>query len=267
MINFSVYIILISHRRNEVEAFVKSVSFSLYFLKEFKITRCFPRLSAPLPAFLEVQAAAELLWQVASHQADWVLARHRSYDVGAPFHWGSVEQGGVELRRDAGISGPRGPILLHLGRRGHCHSFGGTFSTLLLTKATADTVAMSHSTAQELHRCRSCCFIQATFLIVSWKTCGHLTLCLISVFSLISNDLTDNCWPESWFHTKLVLRSLFWLFSIYMYFTFLSRLICSFYLLTCMVLRNCFFHVYVLSVFYKTNHIVYTMEWNVFSVY
>lgn len=170
MINFSMYIILISHRRNEVEAFVKSVSFLLYFLKEFKIAQCFPQVSAPLPTFLEVRAAAELLWQVASHQADSALSRHRSYDVGAPFQWKSIEQGGVELRRDVGISGQREPIPLHLGHLGHCHSFTGTFSTLLLTKATTDTLVMSHNTAQELHRCRSFCFMQATFVIVSWKT-------------------------------------------------------------------------------------------------
>lgn len=240
--------ILVSHKRNEVEAFIKSVSFLLYFLKEFKIAQCFPQFSAALPTFLKVQVADKLLWQVGSHQADSVLSCHRSYDVGAPFQWKGIEQGGVELRRDAGISWQREQILLHLGHLGHCHSLTGVFSTLLFTKTNSiHSLIVSHNTAQEFHSCRSFCFIQATLVIVSWKTCRYLTLCIISVFPLISNDLTDNYWPESWFHTKLVLRSLFWLFSIYLYFTFLSRLIYSFYFLICMVLHNCFFRVYVLS--------------------
>lgn len=53
--------LLISQKRNEVEAFIKSVSFLLYFLKEFKIAQCFPQLSAPLPTVLKVQVAGKLL--------------------------------------------------------------------------------------------------------------------------------------------------------------------------------------------------------------
>lgn len=176
--------ILISHKRNEVEAFIKSVSFLLYFLKEFKTAQCFPQLSAPLPTVLKVQVAGELLWQIRSHQADSVLSCHRSYDLGAPVQWKGIEQGGVELRRDAGISWQREQVLLHFGHLGHCHSVTGIFSTLLLTKTNSiHTLIVSHNTAQELHSCRSFCFIQATLVIVSWKTCGYLTLCIISIFT------------------------------------------------------------------------------------
>ena len=115
--------------------------------------------------------AGELLWQVGSHQADSVLSCHRSYDVGTPFQWKGIEQGGVELRRDAGISWQREQILLHLGHLGHCHSLTGIFSTLLLTKTNSiHSLIVSHNTAQEFHSCRSFCFIQATLVIVSWKT-------------------------------------------------------------------------------------------------
>lgn len=97
------------------------------------------------------------------------------------------------------------------------------------------------------------------------STWSYAYVCIFSNLKWLTNYLF-----ESWLNTKLILRSLFWLFSLYLNFSFFSRLICSFYLLVCTVLYfssfSDFFHVYVLSIFFfflqDWSHSLYSIsEW------